>query len=81
MADFCVAPPRRINIDASSRRRALKSSHFLASKDDANSVPCPSTKNNRLQRLLFLYLTLIMIFVRVVFVSEPFAMNTVMLLF
>jgi hypothetical protein len=39
--DFCVAPHRRIKVDASSRHRALKSSNFLASKADFAPVSAP----------------------------------------
>jgi len=44
MVDSCVAPPRRINLDASSRRRVLKSSNFLASKLASGSYSEPCTK-------------------------------------
>jgi hypothetical protein len=35
MDDFCVAPPQ-CTFQVQSRRRALKSSHFLASKFDSD---------------------------------------------
>ena len=38
MADFFVTPPQ-CTLQAHFRRRALKSSHFLASQADASSNP------------------------------------------
>lgn len=40
MDDFYVAPPQ-CSVKLQSRRRALKSSHFLASKADLGSDPHP----------------------------------------
>jgi hypothetical protein len=39
--DFCVAPPQCSIPYTTSRRRALKSSHFLASKAGSGSHPAP----------------------------------------